>query len=220
MVKLVRKLDKLDFKHKKAQVDLEFLQIKLANRQLSSSHAYNICQKRLLNEEISNKHKTVRTLAFNLTSLKNELKCVLNIIDFVHITTVFLTSNNKNILKVWEIQGKKINKLCSDNSYYESVTSHDPEKVLFNFSSHSLTEHEKSLLSRGLNFAIPPKNVNYADYLLPFELLFRDIDLCHVPSYDKEFIRSKLRNCAFTYFRDSSKIYENNLSKEYLRRNI
>ena len=80
--------------------------------------------------------------------------------------------------------------------------------------SHSLTEHEKSLLSRELNSAIPPKNVNYADYLLPFELLFRDIDLCEVPNYDKEFIRSRLRDCAFTYYRDSSKINKNNLSKE------
>ena len=80
--------------------------------------------------------------------------------------------------------------------------------------SHSLTEHEKSLLSRELNSAIPPKNVNYADYLLPFELLFRDIDLCEVPNYDKEFIHSRLRDYAFTYFRDSSKINENNLSKE------
>ena len=80
--------------------------------------------------------------------------------------------------------------------------------------SHSLTEHEKSLLSRELNSDIPPKNVNYADYLLPFELLFTDIDLCEVPNYDKEFIRSRLRDCAFTYFRDSSKIHENNLSKE------
>ena len=47
------------------------------------------------------KYKLVRNLAFNLTSLKNNnLKCVLNIIDFVNISTVFLTSNNKNILKV------------------------------------------------------------------------------------------------------------------------
>ena len=38
--------------------------------------------------------------------------------------------------------------------------------------------------------------------------------MCDVPSYDKEFIRSRLRDCVFTYFRDSSKIYENNLSKE------
>ena len=152
MVKYVRKLEKLDFKHKKAQLDLvflrtckknnvipKFLRFKLANRQLSSSRAYNICQKRLLNEEISNKHKLVRTLAFNLTSLEKNLKCVLNIIDFVHITTVFLTSNNKNILKVRKVQGKKISKLRSDNFYCESVTSHDAEKVLFNFSNHSLT---------------------------------------------------------------------------------
>ena len=144
----------------------------------------------------------------------NDLKCVLNIIDFVHITTVFLTNNNNNILKVRKVQGNKISKLCSDNSYYESVTSHDPEKILFNFSNHSLTENEKSLLSRGLNFAIPPKNIDYANYLLPFELLVRDIDFCEIPSFDKEFIRSRLRDCAITSFRDSGKINENNLSKK------
>ena len=70
------------------------------------------------------------------------------------------------------------------------------------------------MLSRGLNFAIPPKNVNYADYLLPFELLFTDTDLFEIPSYDKEFIRSRSRDCAFTSSRDSGKINENNLSKE------
>ena len=106
---------------------------------MSSSHAYDICQKRLLNEEISKKHKLVHTIAFNLTSLKSNLRCVLNIIDFVHKTTVFLTSNNKNNLKVRKVQGRKISKLCSDNSYYQSITSRDPEKVLLNFSNHSLT---------------------------------------------------------------------------------
>ena len=67
-----------------------------------------------------------------------------------------------------------------------------------------------------MNFAIEPKNVNYTDYLLPFELLFRDIDFCEIPIYDKEFIRSRLRECAFTSFRDSSKINENNLIKKSL----
>ena len=74
----------------------------------------------------------------------------MNFIDFVHITTVFLASNNRNILKIRKVHCKKLNNLSSNNSYFESVTSHDPEKVLFNFSSHQLTEHEKSLLSRGL----------------------------------------------------------------------
>ena len=55
-----------------------------------------------------------------------------------------------------------------------------------------------------------------SNYLIHFQLLSRDIDLCEVPSYDKEFIRSRLRDFAFTSFRDLSKINENNLSKEEL----
>ena len=37
---------------------------------------------------------------------------------------------------------------------FKSVTSHEPDKVLFNFSSHQLTEYEKPLLTKGLNFYI------------------------------------------------------------------
>ena len=65
-----------------------------------------------------------------------------------------------------------------------------------------------------MDFAFLPKNVDYADYLLPFELLFRSIDLCEILSYSKEFIRSRLRYCGFISFRDSSKINESNLPKE------
>ena len=113
---------------------------------------------------------------------------------------VFLTSNTKNILKVWKVQRKTISKLCSYNSY-KSVTSYDAEPVLLNSSNHLLKDNEKSLLSRSLNFEISPNNVNYADYALLFELLFRDIDLREIPSYAKEFIRSRLRDCGFPSFK-------------------
>ena len=53
-----------------------------------------------------------------------------------------------------------------------SKTSHDPQKVIFNYSSHVLTESEKSLLCKGLNFAIPPDKLEYSDFLLSFELLY------------------------------------------------
>ena len=39
--------------------------------------------------------------------------------------------------------------------------SHDPNKVIFNFSSYVLTEDEKSLLCKGLRFCIPPKKIEY-----------------------------------------------------------
>ena len=96
------------------------------------------------------------------------------------------------------------------------MTSHDPEPVLFNSSYHLLKENEKSLLSTRLKFAISPKNVNYADCLLLFELLFRDIDLCEILSYDKEFIRGRFRDCAFPSF----KILVRLMKITYLSRNI
>ena len=80
LVKNVRKFQKLDFKHKKATLDLvllysckkqniipKFLKFKVAYRQLLTSSTYNIFQKKLLNQEISNKHKVVRSL--NLKSI-------------------------------------------------------------------------------------------------------------------------------------------------------
>ena len=141
----------------------EFLKFKLTNRQLLTSNAHNICQKKLLNKEISNKYKLVGNLTLELVHLKDSLRYNLNFIDFIHITTSFLASNNKNISKSWKVQNNRLGNLCSNNSYFESVTSHDPDKALFNFSSSQLFEHEKSLLSKGLNFAISPKNLNYAD---------------------------------------------------------
>ena len=128
-----------------------FLKSKLANRQLLTSDAYNMCQKKLLNQEISNKYNLVRNLNLELVHLKDNLRYNLNFIDFIHITTVFAASNNINISKIRKVQNKKLGNLCSNNSYFKSVTSHDPDKVLFNFSSYQLFEHEKSLLSKSLN---------------------------------------------------------------------
>ena len=51
-----------------------------------------------------------------------------------------------------------------------SETSHNPEKVFFNFPNHELSDDKKPLLCRGLNFSIPPKYLDYADYMLPFKI--------------------------------------------------
>ena len=40
----------------------------------------------------------------------------------------------------------------------------DPEKYIFNFSKATLNESEKALLSKGLNFSLPPKQLKYVDY--------------------------------------------------------
>ena len=92
-------------------------------------------------------------------------------------------------------------------------TSHDHGKVIFNFSSHELSDDEKLLLCKGLNFSISPKRLNYADQMLHFKLLFRDIDKNDVPNEDKKFIKSRLKDSAFTSFWSYNYNGEINLTK-------
>ena len=62
--------------------------------------------------------------------------------------------------------------------------SHDPEKVVFDFSSYELSDEEISLLYKGLNFSIPPKPLDYADHMLSFKVLFRDINKNEMPEFE------------------------------------
>ena len=52
--------------------------------------------------------------------------------------------------------------------------THQPSDLIFNFSDHELTDAQKSILMKGLNYALPPKRLHYEDYLLNFELLFKN----------------------------------------------
>ena len=56
-----------------------------------------------------------------------------------------------------KIHGKKLQKLIpniNDKSIID--VSHDPNKVLYNFSNYYLTGSDKSLHIKNLNFALPP----------------------------------------------------------------
>ena len=94
-----------------------------------------------------------------------------------------------------------------------SARSHDPEKMSFNFSSHDLSDDEKSLLCKGLNFSIPPKRLDYADHMLPFEFLFSDIDENEMPNEVKEFLKIRLKDSAFTSFQSYNYNSEINLTR-------
>ena len=108
---------------------------------------------------------------------------------------------------------KKLSNLVLDNSNLISKTSHNPEKVIFNFSNHELSDDEKSLLCKGLNFSISSKRLDYADHMLPFELLFRDINKNEMSIKDNEFLKTRLKDSAFTSFRSYNYNSEINLTK-------
>ena len=108
-----------------------------------------------------------------------------------------ISDNYRSISKHQNIQDKKFCKLS--NSVVGDV-SHDPEQVIHNFSSHFLNEVEKSVLCRGLHFALPPKTLEYADYMVSFELLYRDIKTTNLNTIQNETIKTKLLDTAFSSF--------------------
>ena len=77
----------------------------------------------------------------------------------------------------------------------------DPEKVILNFSKATLIESEKALLSKGLNFSLLPKQLKYADYLLKFELFFRDICKLNISNENLVFLKTKIKDVALITLR-------------------
>ena len=129
LVKKVRTVEKLNCKHKKVVLDLDllvscrknrvlakFLQFKVSNRQLRASKPYISCQKRLLNQEINNKQKVVKSIQQKVIEVKKSLNCKMNYIGYVHICNKFLVSSNKIFSKVKETQDKKLCNLLLKNS--------------------------------------------------------------------------------------------------------
>ena len=186
-LKLVRKFEKTDIKHKKALLDLQFLKIcedhnvipqllhfEVANSNLRFCSTYRRCQRKLLREEIYNKRLVVSKLDKGSKSLYNNVKSNLNLIDFHHVLNISLTSNEKDLE---QIKFRDLSKLKNPipNFTWDLVatSSHDPEKVIFNFSSYKLSSTDKDLFSKRLRFAIPPKQIDYSNFMTEFELLYR-----------------------------------------------
>ena len=74
--------------------------------------------------------------------------------------------------------------------------SHDPNKVIFSVSSYVLTEDE-SLLCKMHRFYIPPKKIEYPDFLTQFELLYRDTIMFEMKSENYDFLKNKLKYICF-----------------------
>ena len=163
-VKRIRKLEKIGYRLRKAELDLEFLckcndnnvipkflNFRVANNHLKFSTTYKQCQSNLLREEIRQKKSTARILQKEFTSLKSSLQNELNLIDFAHVSTLFFGINDKIFKSKSLVQQKKFYKLVHENKMEK-----DPEKVIFNFFKDELSDAEKKLLAKVLNFCLAP----------------------------------------------------------------
>ena len=121
----------------------------------------------------------------------------LHSIDFAHICSKFLKINNLKLKSNSVVQQKKFYNLLK-----EKRSTQNPEKVIFNFSKYVLLNCEKSLLTKGLNLSIPCKKLDYAAYLVQFELFFKDIrNLDILSNEDLDFVKAKTKEAALSCYR-------------------
>ena len=90
-------------------------------------------------------------------------------------------------------------KISSKNIFSDS---HNPDRIIFNFSLYKLTDDEKNVLCKGHNFSVKSGLIEYSGFLLPFELLFCDMkreDLCNE---DMSVIKARLLYTALTSYQN------------------
>ena len=220
----MRKFEKANFKRRKLELDLDFLnkcyeqqltptfvRFRLPNHNLRQSAAYRRCQMDLLRQEIHDKEGKLHQAKRLENNLKQLIQQRVSMIDFAHITSFMLVHNDKLLNKVQLAQERKLLKL----GFKSLNEGHDPDKVIFNFSSHELTDAEKRLLSKGLSFSIPPKTLNYGDALLPFELLFRPMSKAeNISAEHMAACKAALQNEAHNMLHDFDPKKEQNLLQD------
>ena len=163
VIKYIRKFEKIDLEGalRKSKLNLllletclenqiisKFLNFRISNLHLKTSRTYHACQLELLREEISFKRSRMKTLENDFNTRKRKLREILGIIDYTHVCCLFLNKNDKKLKNQQNIHSNKLLNLGINSS----KTSHDPQKVTFNYSSHVLTESEKKFTLQRTKF--------------------------------------------------------------------
>ena len=167
----------------------------MSSKRLQTSDAFKILLHVSIQQEITFKTLENEKVCKQLNKMKDDLRTVVCFFDWSHMANTFAEINIKIIKRVKRVQDYKIAKLLV------STLTHDPKEVIYNFSSYVLSETEKTLFCKGLNFTIPPKKLKFENYLLPFEILFRDVcDNSNKASDDNCLLDLKCKRCWFIIF--------------------
>ena len=132
--------------------------------------------------------------------------------DWLHISRLFQKSNERILNKIEIVQEHKLGELIL------SKIKHDSKEVIYNYSKIILTDSDKSLLCKGLDFAIPPKKMKYHEYMLPFEILFRDVRFNTKSNNSLNHLQSKVKDLGLSslrYYNKRERSFDNLTNDEY-----
>ena len=88
-----------------------FIQYKLSSKRLQNSNAYRQSQRLFIQEEITFKNVEKQKIMSEMDRIKSDLRTVINLIDWTHISKTFLDSNIQTIKRVEGVQSYKISEL-------------------------------------------------------------------------------------------------------------
>ena len=121
-----------------------------------------------------------------LDKVKSAIQSKVSILDFAHVSRLFLVGNDSRLSKVRDVHNKKLHNLGLESRY----ECHDPDKLIFNYSSYKLSDLEKRLLAKGLNYALPPVKLNCGDYMTPFGIFYREIRKLPIEDHELEKVKT------------------------------
>ena len=116
---------------------------------------------------------------------------------------MFLVANDNFILHHDNMHKQKLQNLPKISSNNIFSDSHNPDRVILNF-SYKLTDDEKNVLCKGLNFSVKPGLIEYSEFLLHIALLFylkKQEGLCNK---DMSLIKTRLIETALTSYQNFS----------------
>ena len=95
-----------------------------------------------------------------------------------------------------KVRDRKILKLVKNY-----LSRNNPHTVIYNFSSVTFSDSDKSLLSKGLNFALSSASLEYSKYLVGYELFFIDTLSLENSHLERGLLKSRLKDLALSSFK-------------------
>ena len=222
-VYLFRKLEKTYLKTKKIDLDIAFMRncqkerliptfckLKPATRQTLSSRDLCNLQRNVLSLELKNKFRIRGQLNRSFHHLLQDLRSRVGFFTYISIRK-FLRSSGITYLE--RITVRHTRKLCNLRRHQRAdVNVLDSDKVVVNLSSQHLTDAETVLLSKGLAFSIPSRQLDRSDVMTSFEMLFRSCTPGLLGSLHR--LKQRLRHLCMSYIYGYNHKKFTNLSEE------
>ena len=114
--------------------------------------------------------------------------------------------NSNKLCQHQHVQDRKIFRLCIGQK--SLANSFNPDDVVFNFSNRLISDKEKEILSKGLNFAVPPTRLNVCSFLPPFEKFYNllkqeTVNVCS--GFFPGSVKARLKDIAYSGFQSYSR---------------